>query len=126
LPQSQLLLSLEPEGDAEDMRRLAGLLGIDTRHVSVFPIARDTRTEAEFFHKQLGAEPFVLITSAAHMPRAMAIFRSQGMNPVPAPTDFRLRWEPAYDHWLPTTGALGKTESAFHEYLGSAWHWLTQ
>ena len=38
--------------------------------------------------KKIGQTPFILVTSAGHMPRSMAVFEAQGMQPIPAPTEF--------------------------------------
>ena len=39
----------------------------------------------------IGREKFILVTSAAHMPRSMALFRKRGLQPIPAPADFQVR-----------------------------------
>jgi len=36
------------------------------------------------------AGKFILITSASHMARSMALFQSKGMNPIPAPTGYHV------------------------------------
>jgi len=68
-------------------------------------------------------DPFVLVTSAIHMPRAMLLFRQQGMDPVPAPaeiTDFA-RNDISPFSFFPRAAALSKVEAAWHEYLGLLW-----
>ena len=75
----------------------------------------------------VGEAPFLLVTSASHMPRAMMLNRKAGLNPIPAPTARRaagttLKSDPAF--WLPSAGALEMSERAIHEYLGIAWAWL--
>lgn len=64
----------------------------------------------------------LLVTSARHMPRALATFRSAGINAIPSPTDYRIaRYDrPGIFKWLPTAGALGTTTVALKEYLGMA------
>ncbi|GAB1108447.1 MAG: hypothetical protein Sw2PiMacB_27770 [Shewanella algae] len=48
----------------------------------------------------------------------MRIFRSTGLEPQAAPTDFLLR----RDHWWRlTTSNLDDSQKALHEYLGLAW-----
>jgi uncharacterized SAM-binding protein YcdF (DUF218 family) len=57
------------------------------------------------------------------MPRSMALFRNQGMDPIPAPTDFLVkkgqRFGPGI--FFPGAGELVRTERAVYEYLGMAW-----
>ena len=91
----------------------------------------DTAQEARAVRAALAgtgtARPrLVLVTSAAHMPRAMRHFQAVGLDPLPAPTQHlaaRASGRRLSD-WLPSASKLRKTESALHEYLGLlAWRW---
>ena len=65
-----------------------------------------------------------MVTSALHMPRAMAIFRKQGMEPIPAPTDYVVKVREGgvrLGMFIPSAGALEKVGRAIHEYLGLLW-----
>lgn len=66
-----------------------------------------------------GVEQPLLVTSALHMPRAVAEFAQAGMAVTPAPTDFEVTGGPrdALD-WLPGTDALDGSGRAFKELLG--------
>ncbi len=99
--------------------------GVDARDIIVLSEAMDTEDEAAMVKEVVGDETFVLITSAAHMHRAMLIFRYEGMNPVPSPTDF-MAPEKLYNPWdyFPSSSALAKTERVFYERLGLAWAML--
>ncbi len=64
----------------------------------------------------------LLITSAWHMPRALATFRSAGINAIPSPTDFEaieLEQRTILD-WLPEVKALERTTRIIKEYMGIA------
>lgn len=72
--------------------------------------------------RALGARRVLLVTSALHMPRALALFGATDLQVIPAPADFE-----AYDRdnahplrWLPDAQALADSSRAFKEYLG-AW-----
>lgn len=68
----------------------------------------------------------VLVTSAAHMPRAIRNFQAVGLNPIPAPTQYLTGRgsRSSLLSWLPSSSALEKSELALHEYLGLlAWRW---
>ena len=98
IPGSKLLLSggavFDPVPEAEVMARIAVLLGVKPQDISLEPDSRDTADEAEIIAKMIGRERFILVTSASHMPRSMALFRKRGLQPIPAPTDFQVRGSP--------------------------------
>lgn len=97
-------------------------LGIDENDILVVAEAKDTEDEASLVRDIVGDEAFVLVTSASHMHRSMIIFKSEGMDPIPSPTDFRAP-DKLYNPWdyFPSAGALAKTERVFYERLGLAW-----
>jgi uncharacterized SAM-binding protein YcdF (DUF218 family) len=86
----------------------------------------DTDDQAAALRPIVGDDPLVLVTSAVHLPRAMALFRGQGLDPLPAPTQHQAaaRFRPRLGWLLPTAGRLTMLTSAWHEYLGLTWAWL--
>ncbi|MBC8238704.1 MAG: YdcF family protein [Helicobacteraceae bacterium] len=81
---------------------------------------KDTQEEAVFIKSILTNEPFVLVTSATHMPRAMMLFKSLGLNPIPAPTNFYKEKFEGYFR-LPRIDYFRKSQIAMHEYIGILW-----
>ena len=79
-------------------------------------------TSAQNVGAMVKGRPFVLVTSAGHMPRSMGVFRKLGMEPIPAPTDFQAGKDPFRASWLPTVGHLYYSELAIHEYFGLVWY----
>jgi len=71
----------------------------------------------------VGDDPLVLVTSASHMPRAVALFRKQGMNPIPAPAAHLVKRRPGLvpEDFYPSAMALLKAQMAVREYLGMSW-----
>lgn len=69
-----------------------------------------------------GLNKVLLVTSALHMPRALATFRSAGIEVIASPTDFQVtQYErPVILSWLPTAGSLSATTSTLKEFLGIA------
>jgi uncharacterized SAM-binding protein YcdF (DUF218 family) len=67
---------------------------------------------------QLQARDIVLVTSAAHMPRALASFRRQSIDPCPWPTDRQTLQISFPGMLLPQISSLQKTTYALHEYAG--------
>lgn len=63
------------------------------------------------------AQSWLLLTSASHMPRAMATFRKAGWNVTPYPVDFRTG---SHTPWTQYSLALGATKwhLALHELAG--------
>ncbi|WP_367273158.1 YdcF family protein [Acidithiobacillus sp.] len=70
-----------------------------------------------------GIQRVYLVTSALHMPRAMAWFRRAGLDPIPVPCDYRLdrNLGSGYESWLPRAIYLEASSEAIHEYLGLFW-----
>ncbi len=96
-------------------------LGVPLERIVVLDTPTDTAQEAYALREFLGTEArFVLVTSASHMPRAVRHFERAGLMPIPAPTHFHTgRGGPGrFAYWVPSGGALRKTERAIHEYLG--------
>ncbi len=99
---------------------LAMALGVDAENIIINGIPKDTYEEALFTKSLLGDAPFILVTSAAHMPRSMELFRSLGLNPIAAPSDF-LKNEQRGFLREPNVHDLGISQRAVHEYLGLLW-----
>jgi uncharacterized SAM-binding protein YcdF (DUF218 family) len=108
------------------MAQIAGLLGVKPQDISLESDSRDTPDQAKIVAEIIGREKFILVTSAVHMPRSMALFRKRGLHPIPAPGDFRVRGAQRFDpgNFFPRASSLGHMETAVHEYLGLAWAWL--
>ncbi len=74
-------------------------------------------------YKIVKKDRFILVTSALHMPRAMAMFNKHEMNPVPAPIRFIVKGQRKLtpNSFFPTVEGLAKSGLVIHEYLGFAW-----
>ena len=75
--------------------------------------------------RSLGINSIVLVTNAAHMPRAVVAFQRQHIRVTPAPTlFFPRRPEPLdIESWLPSVVAMYQMRYALHEVLGRMWYW---
>ncbi len=129
-PGRKLILSggpvFNPIPESQIMSRVALIMGVNPRDILQESLSRDTEEEARLLKPLVGRERFFLVTSAAHMPRAMALFRRQGLEPVAAPMDLPAQQKgPCYpEDFFPSSHSLQRTEIALHEYLGLAWAWL--
>lgn len=69
--------------------------------------------------EERGFDRVLLVTSALHMRRALATFRSAGVNAVPAATDYQVvESNMTLLRLLPSAGALGGSTAAIREYVG--------
>ena len=120
-PESKLLLS--GGGTAEVMARVAREIGVPERDIILESKSKDTKDEARFIKPMIGNEPFVLVTTASHIPRSMALFKKLGMNPIPSPIGHLVSGRRGLSRYsfFPGTVNLRKTELAIHEYLGLTW-----
>ena len=81
------------------------------------------RVSAANNKKIVGDNKFILVTTASHMPRSMALFKKLGMQPIPAPTDHAMKRRQGIHPgvFFPNSGKIRNAELVFHEYLGLAW-----
>ena len=100
--------------------KLAHALGVDYKDMIINGKPTDTKEEALFTKTLVGDAPFVLVTSATHMPRAMMLFTSLGMHPIPAPTNY---YKSEFRGYLrkPEPVYFYISSIAMHEYLGILW-----
>jgi uncharacterized SAM-binding protein YcdF (DUF218 family) len=127
LPGSRLVICggviPDPVTNARVVSDVAQLIGISVQDMIVEERPSDTVEEAQVLKGLLGSTPFVLVTSAAHMKRAVRIFQEFGMQPLPAPTDFIIKNKPggAIESWLPNCGNLWISQRVIYEWFGEIW-----
>ena len=111
IPKDALLLETTSQNTSENAANCAGML------------------------KEKMISKAILVTSAAHMPRSMMMFADQGLEVIPAPTDYAVTEESWAQLWkapganlltnlMPGTSALGQTTNALKEYIGMLWYRL--
>ncbi len=123
-PDSKLIFTGYKGGSDVSTARMNGVLaealGVKKENIILGESPKDTKEEALFAKTIVGDEEFVLVTSASHMPRAMRLFKSVGLNPIPAPTDFRKKDDLGIFE-LPSASSFYKSQRAMHEYWGILW-----
>lgn len=69
-------------------------------------------------------DTILLVTHAAHLPRAIIAFHAQGLRVIPAPTlFFEDQIEPLdAESWLPSVTAIATIYYASYEWLGRLWY----
>lgn len=115
-----------PVSTAEAGARVAESLGVPRAAIMTLDKPQDTEEEAQQVKLAIGDRPFLLVTSASHMPRAMNFFHAQGLAPIPAPANqmaitSALNW---WDRYIPAPIYLSHSDRAWYESLGRVWQWL--
>ena len=105
LPGTKLILSggrgLGPIPEAETLSQVAQALGVIPERMIVEKVAQDTEAQALIVKEIVGRDKFILVTSAAHMPRAVALFKHQGMGPIPCPVGHLIKDSPVATPGIP-------------------------
>jgi uncharacterized SAM-binding protein YcdF (DUF218 family) len=109
--------------EADLIRDLLIEWGVPAEAILLEGSSRNTRENALYSKNimdSIGCEDALLVTSAAHMPRAAAAFRSVGLTVTPVSTDVRApqRKLPILINFLPSADALEMTTDAIREWLG--------
>lgn len=110
-----------PEADV--MAELLQQLGVPAAAIQQEPRSRTTRENRDNSLPLLrtrGVRSILLVTSALHMPRALALFQATDLQVIPAPADVEvIHRDNAHPlRWLPDAQALADSTRAFKEYLG--------
>ncbi len=94
--------------------------GVDMKRVELEGGSRNTRENARQVAALLGARcksPWLLVTSAWHMPRAMAEFEAVGCKVTPYPVDFATGTSTSLTEYSLALSLL-RWQVALHERLG--------
>lgn len=117
---------------ASEMAELARMFGVPDEAILIQDRSLNTAEEAvedARILRDLGLNRILLVSSATHMRRAVPLFEKQGLEVIPAPTDFSYsdqEWEnllrfdaaTAYSFILPSIGNMSALQNALKEYLG--------
>ena len=134
IPDSMLIVSMAGDGTIDNKRAYLNWymeqVDFPTNRVEMVVDARDTNEEAHLsqfliqsFDQTHKTNMLVLVSSASHLPRAVHVFREQGMNATPSPCDyvtpgkscrtFQFPYIP-----FPSTSNFEFSQRAVYEYLG--------
>ncbi len=111
-----------PLSDVDWTAALWRRLGVPAQHIHIVRGTFDTCENAAGVAARRLQGELLLVTSAMHMPRAVACFRVHGLAPVPYPVDYRnAAIERTGDLFQPDLlGNMERTGDALHEWLGLA------
>lgn len=133
LPGSRMILSgggyFDSRPSADVMAEFAKIMGVSEKEIVLERTSKDTADEARLIKDMIGQERFILVTSASHMRRSMALFERMGMRPIPAPTGHLVRDKVGGrtnpGSFFPNADGLQKAQTALYEYLGMGWSKIT-
>lgn len=106
--------------EAERARRFYTSMGLDAQRVLYESESRNTHENATFSAALPGVDktrPWLLLTSAWHMPRALATFKKAGWNVTPWPVDQRSGLDTPWTEYSLAKGARA-WELVLHEWFG--------
>lgn len=108
--------------EAQQMKDILVVMGVPAQHILLEIQSRDTHDNAVYTAQLLkasGMHRILLVTSAYHMRRSLALFAAQGLEVVPAPTDYQqLVAKQVLPDWLPVASNLSQSTYALHEIVG--------
>lgn len=118
--------------EADLMALLAAQAGVSRENLRLERDSMTTWQNAEGVRKLLGVDQvggdarrkIFLVTSAMHMPRALATFSRSGFNICPWPVDQRAFRPDFGGLWIPSIRPLQKSSMALHEFKGLLWYWI--
>jgi len=113
---------------ADSMLELMTRLQVPADAILVERSSRSTyenAVESARILKEHGIGRVILVTDAAHLPRAVRCFRAQGIDVIPWGCRYRARpleFSPLL--FIPNPSAAEGMHAAIHEWLGLAWYWV--
>jgi uncharacterized SAM-binding protein YcdF (DUF218 family) len=121
--------------EAQDIKTLLEFMGVPPSAMLLERTSLNTHENAVNVKAILAKEklegPILLVTSAFHMPRSMAIFKKEGMEAIAAPTDYLFGESTQIQglsgfilKLMPDAEAMHQTTVALKEYVGMVVYWL--
>ncbi len=123
---------------AKLMATYAMSLGVPESNILIEENSKDTHESLVEIRKTVHDGKFIMVTSAYHLWRAMAVARKLGMNPIAAPawiqgppdmyrTTFAQlvwSWDTARHMGTPRLARFEQLRRALVEYAGYSWYWV--
>jgi uncharacterized SAM-binding protein YcdF (DUF218 family) len=112
--------------EADAMANVAMRLGIPAKDIVIENGSRNTWENAQAVQKILPGRTIILVTSAFHMRRSVAMFKKQGFSVLPAPAGYLSQTRHgSYTDYLPQAEALATSSTAIAEYISLSWYGMT-
>lgn len=107
--------------ESQVMREVLEATGIAGSRLELESRSRNTCENAQYSYQLAQPKPgqtWIMVTSANHMPRAVACFRTVGFTVLPYPVDYRTTGEVIFTSKVDLVRNLSLLDLAFHEWVG--------
>jgi uncharacterized SAM-binding protein YcdF (DUF218 family) len=121
-------LDLSTSAPADEMADILMLMGIPEEALIREDRSLNTYENAVYsaeILREMDIHRVLLVTSAMHMPRSVGLFQHQGIEVIPAPTDFKVTqndrdagWQSVLINLFPDVSNLNQTTAVIKEYIG--------
>ncbi len=109
--------------EADAMAHTASTLGVPDTDIVIENRSRNTVESARAVKDMLRGNRILLVTSAFHMKRSVAMFKKQGFDVIPAPVGYRSEYKPmSFYTFIPSAGNLANSSAALSEYASLFWY----
>ena len=122
IPESSHML----QSESEPLRNALIAVGVPATAIVEESGSKTTRDQARLVAPLLRAHDatrFVLVTSPMHMRRALAVFRAEGLDPVPSVAPTRSEHLEPPRLLLPDAYSLSLSDQAAYEYAATIYYW---
>jgi uncharacterized SAM-binding protein YcdF (DUF218 family) len=108
------------------MARTAKDLGVLEKDIIIENKSRNTVESARAVKEMLKGKRIILVTSAYHMKRSVALFKKQGLEVIPAPAGYKSEQRSLkYFSFIPSASNLSSSSLALSELLSYSWYSMT-
>jgi len=117
-------LQLKPE--SEMIAAILVAAGVPAERVVQESSSKTTLDQARIVPgllRERGFGQFVLVTSPVHMGRSLALFRAQGIDPVPSASLMRSDHLPPPSRFVPEVESLIASDEALYDYVAWIYYW---
>lgn len=121
-------LRVDSFNEAAVLREFAILHGLRDDQIRIYGEVNRTTDEAKrlkAFTEENSIRNLLLVTSALHMRRALAIFNKQGLTPDIYSVNRRDGQKIGWDYFIPSPGGFGATLNSLYELVGYIGYYVT-
>lgn len=99
-------------------------MGIDLKAVTAEKTSINTFENLANLKEKIEKKPFIMVTSASHLPRAMMIAEKLGLEAIPQPADFLTGRITGIRRFVPTAVTILHWDVILHEFVGILYYKL--